>query len=148
MDDASNPLRHGRFRVSRLERRMEIGCAPEEHGVQQAVEITLDAVLAHEHLFAGDTRTPPYDYAALVEAVDAAIASRPRFVLQETLAVAIAARALADARVERLVLEIAKTERYTGCRSIGVVASFDRAALARLAPRYPEDAALQRLAAR
>ena len=130
------------FEVHRLRRTIEIGCAPDEHGVTQGVTITLRATLDGRTLFAGDTLTPPYDYCALIDAVDDAIASRPRFILQETLFVAIAARVLADPQVERLDLEIAKTERYDGCDFIATRASVARADLAALAARYPEDAAL------
>lgn len=128
-----------RFEVDTLLRQAEIGCADDEHGVQQAVTITLRATLDGSTLFAGDTRTPPFDYCALVAAVDAALASRPRFILQETLVVAIAARVLADPQVEQIEIALDKTERYPGCRSIGVRATFDRAALRALAARYPED---------
>ena len=130
------------FEVDTLARQVEIGCADDEHGVQQAVTITLRATLDGSTLFAGDTRTPPFDYCALIDAVDAALASRPRFILQETLVVAIAARVLADPLVQAIEIALDKTERYPGCRSIGVRAAFDRAALRALAARYPEDPAL------
>jgi len=130
------------FEVDTLARQVEIGCADDEHGVQQAVTITLRATLDGSTLFAGDTRTPPFDYCALIDAVDAALASRPRFILQETLVVAVAARVLADPRVERIEIALAKTGRYPGCRSIGVRAAFERADLAALAARYPEDPVL------
>lgn len=130
------------FEVDTLLRQVEIGCADDEHGVQQAVTITLRATLDGSAMFAGDTRTPPFDYCALIGAVDAALASRPRFVLQETLVVAIAARVLADPLVERIEIVLDKTERYQGCRSIGVRAAFERADLTALAARYPEDPVL------
>ncbi len=134
------------FEVNGVERRLEIGCADDEHGVTQPVLITLRATLDAADLFAGDTRQPPYDYVALLNSVDAAIASRPRFILQETLFVAIAARVLADPLVKRLHLQIAKTARYAGCRWIGISASVGRAELAAWAARYPEDPALAALA--
>ncbi|MFT3817953.1 MAG: dihydroneopterin aldolase [Rubrivivax sp.] len=130
------------FEVDTLLRQVEIGCAEDEHGVQQAVTITLRATLDGTVMFAGDTRTPPFDYCALIDAVDAALASRARFILQETLVVAIAARVLADPLVERIEIALDKTERYQGCRAIGVRAAFERADLAALAARYPEDPVL------
>ncbi len=135
------------FEVDTLQRRIEIGCADDEHGVQQGVTITLRATLDGTAMFAGDTRTPPFDYCAMIDAVDAAIASRPRFILQETLVVAVAARVLANPLIERLDIALDKTERYAGTRAIGVRAVFTRADLAELAPRYPEDAALALFAA-
>lgn len=135
------------FEVHRLRREVDIGCADDEHGVRQPVLISLRATLQARHLFAGEVYQPPYDYVAMVQAVDAAIASRPRFILQETLFVAIAARVLADPLIESLTLTLAKTARYEGCEGIGVQARVDRAQLAALAPHYPEDAALQALAA-
>jgi dihydroneopterin aldolase len=135
------------FEVHALDRTIEIGCAPDEHGVTQPVQVTLRATLDAQHMFAGDTLTPPYDYVDLVQAVDDAIASRPRFILQETLFVAIAARVLASPVVERLELQIAKTARYDGCRWIGLAASLDRSQLRALAPNYPEDPVLAALAA-
>lgn len=130
------------FEVHRLQRSIEIGCADDEHGITQPVEITLRATLGAAAMFAGDTKTPPYDYESLTHAVDAALASRPRFILQETLFIAIAARVLADPLVERLHLAIAKTARYAGCDWIGIAASVDRQALREVAARYPEDRAL------
>ncbi len=130
------------FEVDQLQRQMEIGCADDEHGVQQGVSISLRATLDGGAMFAGDTRTPPFDYGVLVDAVDAALASRPRFILQETLVLAIAARVLAQPLIERLEIELDKTERYPGCRAIGVRAAFERADLAALAPHYPEDPVL------
>lgn len=130
------------FEITDLRRELEIGCADDEHGVTQPMLLTLRGHLAHEHLFTGDTLTPPYDYCALIDAVDAAIASRPRFILQETLFVAIAARVLAHPLVLSLDMHMAKTARYEGCRSIGLQATLDRDALRRLAPLYPEDAAV------
>ncbi len=131
-----------RFEIDRLERTIEIGCAADEHGVRQAVVLTLRATLDGRTMFAGDLLEPPFDYCAITQAVDDAIASRPRFILQETLAVAVAARVLANPLVERIEIELAKTERYAGCRAIGVQASFDRSDLAELAARYPEDPAI------
>ncbi len=130
------------FEVDQLQRQMEIGCADDEFGVQQAVTITLRATLDGRSMFAGDTRQPPFDYCVLIDAVDAALASRPRFILQETLVVAIAARVLTQPLVERIDIALDKTERYPGCRAVGVRAAFDRADLATLAPLYPEDLAL------
>lgn len=130
------------FEVDTLQRRIEIGCAPDEHGVEQAVSLTLRATMDGRSMFAGDTLTPPFDYCAMVDAVDAAIASRPRFILQETLVVAIAARVLAHPLIEAIAIDLDKTERYAGTRAIGVRATFTRADLADLATRYPEDAAL------
>ena len=123
------------FEISDLKRDLEIGCADDEHGVQQPMLITLRAFLGPEDIFAGDTLTPPYDYCELIQAVDDAIASRPRFILQETLFVAVAARVLANPRVQALEMHMAKTARYEGCRCIGLRATLDRAALMRLAPR-------------
>lgn len=131
-----------RFEIDRLERSIEIGCAPDEHGVRQPVVLTLRATLDGRTMFAGDLQEPPFDYCSITQAVDDAIASRPRFILQETLVVAVAARVLADPLVERIEIEIAKTARYDGCRAIGVLAGFDRADLAELAAAYPEDPAV------
>ena len=58
------------FEVDTLQRRIEIGCAPDEHGVEQAVSLTLRATLDGRSMFAGDTLTPPFDYCAMVDAVD------------------------------------------------------------------------------
>lgn len=135
------------FEITRLKRALEIGCADDEHGVTQAVEITLRVTLDSAAMFAGDVYVPPYDYCRSVDAVDAAIASRPRFILQETLFVAIAARVLADPVIEAVDLSITKTERYAGCDGIGIRATVTRRDLAALAPRYPEDPALAHLAA-
>ncbi|MBL8333459.1 MAG: dihydroneopterin aldolase [Rubrivivax sp.] len=132
----------GRFEILRLQRQMQIGCADDEQGVRQAVELTIRVTLDERHLFAGDTFTPPYDYCRSVQAVDDALASREHFILQETLLVAVAARILADPVIEDVELEITKTERYAGCDGIGIRARLTRADLAVLAPRYPEDAAL------
>jgi dihydroneopterin aldolase len=77
-----------------------------------------------------------------VQAVDDAIASRPHFILQETLFVAIAARILADPVVQDVELEVTKTERYAGCDGIGLRARVTRADIAALAGRYPEDPAV------
>ena len=130
------------FEVHALRRSVEIGCAEDEHGHTQAVCITLRATLDSRALFRGDTLTPPYDYCDMVAAVDAAIASRPRFILQETLLVAIAARVLSHPMVSGLDIELAKTERYEGCDWIGTRTQLTRQDLAVLAPHYPEDAAL------
>lgn len=137
----------GRFEITRLQRQMQIGCADDEQGVRQAVELTIRVTLDERHLFAGDTFTPPYDYCRSVQAVDDALASREHFILQETLLVAVAARILADPVIEDVELEITKTERYAGCDGIGIRARLTRADLAALAPRYPEDAALAAFAA-
>lgn len=134
------------YEIHELRRELEIGCADDEHGVKQPLLLTLRATLAPEQLFAGDSFTPPYDYCELIQAADDAIASRPRFILQETLVVAIAARALANPLVESIEIEIAKTARYESCRAIGVRATLTRTDLRQLAPRYAEDPAVARLA--
>ena len=131
-----------RFEITRLQRQMEIGCADDEHGVKQGVEVTIRVTLDGRDMFAGDTFTPPYDYCRSVQAVDDAIASRPHFILQETLFVAIAARILADPVVQDVELEVTKTERYAGCDGIGLRARVTRADIAALAGRYPEDPAV------
>lgn len=130
------------FEIKNLLRRMEIGCAPDEHGVTQEVALTLRVTLHGDDLFGGETFQPGYDYTAMIDAVDAAIASRPRFVLQETLFVAIAARVLAHPLVQRLDMEMAKTERYSGCDAIGMAAALTRDDLRAIAARYAEDPAL------
>lgn len=142
----SRPMKP-QFEITRLKRALEIGCADDEHGVTQAVEIGIRVTLDSTAMFAGDVYVPPYDYCRSVDAVDAAIASRPRFILQETLFVAVAARILADPVIEAVDLSITKTERYAGCDGIGIRATVTRADLAALAPRYPEDPVLASLAA-
>lgn len=132
----------GRFEILRLQRQMQIGCADDEQGVRQAVELTIRVTLDERHLFAGDTFTPPYDYCRSVQAVDDALASRPHFILQETLFVAIAARILADPVVQDVELQVTKTERYAGCDGIGLSARVTRADIAALVDRYPEDPAV------
>ena len=131
-----------RFEITRLQRQMEIGCADDEHGVKQGVEISIRVTLDARDMFAGDTFTPPYDYVRSVQAVDDALASRAHFILQETLFVAIAARILADPVVQELELQVTKTERYAGCDGIGLSARVTRADIAALADRYPEDPAV------
>jgi dihydroneopterin aldolase len=130
------------FEITRLQRQMEIGCADDEHGVKQGVEITIRVTLDERDMFAGDTFTPPYDYCRSVQAVDDALASRRHFILQETLFVAIAARILADPVVQDVELQVTKTERYAGCDGIGLSARVTRADIAALASRYPEDPAV------
>ena len=131
-----------RFEIRRLERQVEIGCADDEHGVSQPIVVTIRVTLDSAHFFAGEVYAPPYDYCRAIQAVDDAIASRPRFVLQETLFVAIAARVLADPVIEDVEIELAKTARYDGCEQIGMTARVTRADLAMLASRYAEDPAV------
>jgi dihydroneopterin aldolase len=132
------------YEVNELVREADIGCAPDEHGLKQAVVLTLRATVDTAEVFTGDTYTPPYDYVDMVRAVDDALAARPRYVLQETLAVEVARRVLANPLIESLDVHLAKTERYAGCRHIGLHVTFDRAALAALAPRYGDAGAAPR----
>lgn len=136
----SPPYAH--YELNSLFREIEIGCADEEHGIRQPVTISMRVALVGDTLFGGETAHPEYDYCEMLKAVDDAIASRPRFILQETLLVAIACRVLASRRVERLEIVIAKTQRYEGCDSIGVRANLTYADVLRIAERYPQERAL------
>jgi dihydroneopterin aldolase len=133
----SPPYAH--YELNSLVREIEIGCANEEHGIRQPVTISMRVALVGDTLFGGETKHPKYDYCDLLKAVDDAISSRPRFILQETLLVAIACRVLANRLVERLEIVIAKTQRYEGCESIGVRASLTHADVLRIAERYPQE---------
>lgn len=117
------------FELNELVRDVDIGCAPEEHGALQPVLISMRVALSSEAVFRGDTKAPPYDYCHMVEAIDEAIAAQPRFVLQETLFLQIAARVLAHSLVASLDLSLAKTQRYAGCRSMGMQARVTKADL-------------------
>lgn len=130
------------YELNALERDIEIGCADDEHGIRQQVLISMRVALVGDTLFSGEMQHPPYDYCELIDAVDSAIAARPRYILQETLLVAIACRVLRNPLVERLEISVSKTQRYAGCQSIGVRASLTRADALRIAARYPEELAL------
>jgi dihydroneopterin aldolase len=126
------------FELNELKRNLEIGCAEEEHGVNQEVVISMRVTLDGDKVFSGDTYKPPYDYCEMIKAVDDAIASRSRFVLQETLFFAIASRVLSSPLVQEVELSLQKTQRYTDCRSLGIRATLTRTDVHRLLDRYSE----------
>ena len=129
--------------VRGLQRQADIGCSVAEHGVLQPVLLDLRAGLMPSVLLRGDATTPALDYLVLVQAVDAALASRDHVALQETLCVAIAARVLADPRIDVIELRLAKTAAYPGCEGLGIHTTIDRATLRQVAHHYLEDPAVR-----
>ncbi len=126
------------FKLNELKRTIEIGCAEEEHGVKQEVLISIQVTLDGNTVFAGETYKPPYDYCHMIEAVDQAISSKPRFVLQETLFFAIAQLVLSHPLIQEMELSLFKTQRYSGCESLGMSAILTKADVQRLRERYAD----------
>jgi dihydroneopterin aldolase len=126
------------FVLNELSRDVEIGCAEEEHGVKQKVSISMRVMFDGGAMFSGEMDKPPYDYCDIIKAVDDAIASQPRFILQETLFFAIARRVLSHPFVEGIELSLSKTQRYVDCRSLGVQAILTKADIQHLSDRYAE----------
>jgi len=124
------------FKLIELRRDVEIGCAAEEHGVKQEILISMQVTLDGNTVFAGETYQPPYDYCHMIEAVDQAIASQPRFVLQETLFFMIAQRVLFHPLVQEIELSLFKTQRYSGCQSLGISSTLTKADVQKLEERY------------
>jgi dihydroneopterin aldolase len=126
------------FELNELKRDVEIGCAKEEYGIKQEVLISMRLTLDGNTIFSGETYAPPYDYCNMIKAVDDAIASRSRFVLQETLVFEIASRVLSHPLVEGVELRLFKTQRYAGSRSLGIQATLTKDDIHRLLDRYTE----------
>jgi|GEM_PF-6264510 len=124
------------FQLNELKRNIDIGCAEDEHGVKQEVVISMQVSVDASIAFSGDTYEPPYDYCSMITAVDEVIASKPRFILIETLFFSIGRRILADPIIKDVELSVFKTTRYTGCRSLGMRATLTRPDIDRFASRY------------
>jgi dihydroneopterin aldolase len=119
------------FEINGYQARAEIGCAPDEHGVQQGVLVDLRIHVRPEPGLYLDRYDMAYDYMAAVEAIESSL-SLGHHILQEGLALAIAQRVLAHPAVVRVDVRIRKTERYDSVDSIGFFSAFDRALLARI----------------
>jgi len=126
------------FKLNELRRTVEIGCADEEHGVKQEILISMQVTLDSNTVFSGETYKPRYDYCHMLEAVDQAIDSKPRFILQETLFFAIAQRVLSHPLIPEMELSLLKTQRYSGCQSLGISATLTKADIQKLEERYAD----------
>ncbi len=126
------------FRLNELIREVEIGCADDEHNIKQRVLISIEVELQGEAVFCGDTMNPPYDYCDIISAVDQAIESRPRFILQETLLFMIAKIILMNPIVKIADISFSKIERYPACQSIGVRATFNKDDILSFSNHYPD----------
>ena len=113
------------FEVNGYRADARIGCAPEEHGVTQAVVIDLRVHLFFNPALYLDSYTMPYDYMAAMDAISATVAEG-HHILQEALALKIGRRVLASEHVERVEVRLRKTERYEGVESIGFFTPVDR----------------------
>lgn len=95
----------------------KIGALDEEHGRTQPVVVTIDVWVEKTAL--ADRLAAAYDYRALPQAVDAAVASG-HIELQETLVEAVADALWADTRVKAVRVQSTKPEAYPNCDGISV----------------------------
>jgi dihydroneopterin aldolase len=105
-----------------------LGVHPHEKAQAQRVEIGLELAVADPEAPAGvgaDDFRRVVDYAALV-ALAKAEASAGHVLLVETLAERIAVAALADPRVQRIRVSIAKPDAFPDVASVGVVVERQR----------------------
>lgn len=94
-----------------------IGALDEEHGRTQPVVVTIDVWVEKTAL--ADNLAAAYDYRALPQAVEAAVASG-HIELQETLVEAVADALFADPRVKAARIQSTKPEAYPNCDGISV----------------------------
>ncbi len=95
----------------------QIGALDEEHGRSQPVIVTIDVWVEKTAL--ADHLAAAYDYRALPQAVDAALAAG-HIELQETLVKAVAETLMTDCRVQAVRVQSTKPEAYPNCDGISV----------------------------
>ena len=119
------------FEINAYQARAEIGCAPDEHGVQQGVLVDLRVHVQPDPALYLDRYAMPYDYLAALAAIEDSI-GQGHHILQEGLALAIAQRVLDAPQVVKVDVRIRKTERYERVESVGFFTSFSRELLAQV----------------
>ena len=114
--------------IDDLRLRFFIGVHAHEKRARQEVSITIHMFVAETGALPSDDLADYVSYADIVDRLKARAASTRHIELVETLAEEAADLALADARVESVVVDVRKTQIIAEAKGVGVIIRRQRAA--------------------